>query len=532
MSAEVNKKKTTNDQGKAKQESATFYYDNFMMKEHTTVKLLWMPPKTLQQSQNKKGGIYHQVLKGFIKTDMAIQIQNSWGNMSTFLSSFLAGSIGDVESIINSGQDFLLKANDLANTFGFDTSGYFNGDVSSLANSKVVHFTDYVKKFQGTDVNFPNNVDVMFIADEMGKDPRVEARNMLKFIMGGISTDSEVEVPPESQPQTSQTEDSANNSSAQPAERGTLTITKEKGIEIFKSSYGFITSPGHYEYDTNFNFRDPFLSMPGTLTMVIGDAGNDLDGRVTRKGIVVRNLLVDSAEMTVSKTVTIEGYPLYVNVSLALSPTSFFSAANLDVMLGGDGNWENYSNLPESDYYKSDTQMRALEMYNSRTSEVNPAAIQMEIKKEDALIQRLQEIGRTSFIRNFQGQRDGNGNKIYYAIVLGSIVSGRELESIPLFTSLYEKDYTLRVETEQLPQLRNYMTDAKNEQLFERIQDKLRNVEDGRDVIAETGANRLHAILDFYRAKLETLRQRYVQAQKVMDECLEEAQYKAVEPKK
>ena len=157
MSAEVKKKKTTNDEGKAKKDKAMFYYDNFMMKEHTTVKLLWMPPKNLPSNQNKRGGIYHQVLKGFIKTDMAIQIQNSWGNMSTFLSSFLAGSIGDVESIINSGQDFLLKANDLAKTFGFDTSGYFNGDVSSLANSKVVHFTDYVKKFQGTDVNFPNN---------------------------------------------------------------------------------------------------------------------------------------------------------------------------------------------------------------------------------------------------------------------------------------------------------------------------------------------------------------------------------------
>ena len=365
----------------------------------------------------------------------------------------------------------------------------------------------------------------------MGKDPRVEARNMLKFIMGGISENSEVEVPPEAQPTTQEAENSANNASTQPEDKG-WSINKEKAVGIFKSSYGFITSPGHYEYDTNFNFRDPFLSMPGTLTMVIGDAGNDLDGRVTRKGIVVRNLLVDSAEMTVSKTVTIEGYPLYVNVSLALSPTSFFSAANLDVMLGGDGNWENYSNLPESDYYKSDAQMRALEMYSSRTSEVNPEAIRMEIKKEEALISKIQEIGRTSFVRNFQGQRDGNGNKIYYATVLGSIVSGRELESIPLFTSLYEKDYTLRVETEQLPQLRNYMTDAKNEQLFERIQDKLRNVEDGRDVITESGANRLHAILDFYRAKLETLRQRYVQAQKVMDECLEEAQYKAVEPKK
>ena len=529
MRAEVNKKKTTNDQGKAKQENAMFYYDNFMMKEHTTVKLLWMPPKTLQTSQNKKGGIYHQVLKGFIKTDMAIQIQNSWGNMSTFLSSFLAGSIGDVESIINSGQDFLLKANDLANTFGFDTSGYFNGDVSKLANSKVVHFTDYVKKFQGTDVNFPNNVDVMFIADEMGKDPRVEARNMLKFIMGGISTDSEVEVPPEAQPTSTEAENSANNSSAQPADKGTLTITKEKGIEIFKSSYGFITSPGHYEYDTNFNFRDPFLSMPGTLTMVIGDAGNDLDGRVTRKGIVVRNLLVDSAEMTVSKTVTIEGYPLYVNVSLALSPTSFFSAANLDVMLGGDGNWENYSNLPESDYYKSDTQMRALEMYSSRTSEVNPTAIKMEIEGVKALIKSIQEIGRSSFVRNFQGQKDGNGNKIYYATVLGSIVSGRELESTPFFSSWFDKDFTLKTEP---PQLRNYMTDAKNEQLFERVQDKLRNVQDGRDVIAESGANRLHLILDFYRDKLSALEQRYVQAQKVMDECLEEAQYKAVEPKK
>lgn len=529
MSAEVNKKKTTNDQGKAKQESATFYYDNFMMKEHTTVKLLWMPPKTLQQSQNKKGGIYHQVLKGFIKTDMAIQIQNSWGNMSTFLSSFLAGSIGDVESIINSGQDFLLKANDLANTFGFDTSGYFNGDVSKLANSKVVHFTDYVKKFQGTDVNFPNNVDVMFIADEMGKDPRVEARNMLKFIMGGISTDSEVEVPPEAQSPTPQAEDSSNNSSAQPAEKGTLTITKEKGIEIFKSSYGFITSPGHYEYDTNFNFRDPFLSMPGTLTMVIGDAGNDLDGRVTRKGIVVRNLLVDSAEMTVSKTITTEGFPLYVNVSLALSPTSFFSAANLDVMLGGDGNWENYSNLPESDYYKSDTQIRALEMYNSRTSEGNPTAIRMEIEGVKALIQSIQEIGRTSFIRNFQGQKDGNGNKIYYATVLGGIVSGRTMESTPNFSLSYGKDYVF---TTELPEVRNFLNDPKNEQLFERVQDKLRNVQDGRDVIAESGANRLHLILDFYRAKLSALEQRYVQAQKVMDECLEEAQYKAVEPKK
>lgn len=530
MSAEVNKKKTTNDEGKAKKDKAMFYYDNFMMKEHTTVKLLWMPPKTLQQSQNKKGGIYHQVLKGFIKTDMAIQIQNSWGNMSTFLSSFLAGSIGDVESIINSGQDFLLKANDLANTFGFDTSGYFNGDVSKLANSKVVHFTDYVKKFQGTDVNFPNNVDVMFIADEMGKDPRVEARNMLKFIMGGISTDSEVEVPPEAQSQTPQADDSANNSTAG-AENG-IRLNWETAKSIFKSSYGFITSPGHYEYDTNFNFRDPFLSMPGTLTMVIGDAGNDLDGRVTRKGIVVRNLLVDSAEMTVSKTVTIEGYPLYVNVSLALSPTSFFSAANLDVMLGGDGNWENYSNLPESDYYKSDTQMRALEMYNSRTSEVNPEAIRMEIKKYEALIARIQEIGKRSFVVNFQGQRNGGGNKVYYAKILGSIVSGRTLENLPNFSLGYYKDSVLKEETEQIIQVRNYMTDAKNEQLFERIQDQLRSVEEGRDVIAESGANRLHLILDFYRAKLETLRQRYVQAQKVMDECLEEAQYKAVEPKK
>lgn len=527
MSAEVNKKKTTNDQGKAKQETAMFYYDNFMMKEHTTVKLLWMPPKNLPSSQNKKGGIYHQVLKGFIKTDMAIQIQNSWGNMSTFLSSFLAGSIGDVESIINSGQDFLLKGNDLLKTIGFDTSGYFNGDVSSLANSKVVHFTDYVKKFQGTDVNFPNNVDVMFIADEMGKDPRVEARNMLKFIMGGISIDSEVEVPPEAQPTTTEAENSANNTSAGSQTGGGLSLEKAKSI--FKSSYGFITSPGHYEYDTNFNFRDPFLSMPGTLTMVIGDAGNDLDGRVTRKGIVVRNLLVDSAEMTVSKTVTIEGYPLYVNVSLALSPTSFFSAANLDVMLGGDGNWENYSNLPESDYYKSDTQMRALEMYSSRTSEVNPEAIRMEIEGVKALIISIQEIGRTSFIRNFQGQRDGNGNKIYYAKVLGGIVSGRTMESTPNFSLSYGKDYVF---TTELPEVRNFLNDPKNEQLFERVQDKLRNVQDGRDVIAESGANRLHLILDFYRAKLSSLEQRYVQAQKVMDECLEEAQYKAVEPKK
>ena len=311
-----------------------FYYDDFMLKDHTTVKLIWNVPKEL--AQNNEGGRM-EILRGFIKSDLVIQINNAWGNLKSLSDSFLAGSTGSSASdIINGMGDLVLKSRDAVNA----VSNFFGGvgqknlsELERLANSKAFSFADYIKRYQGTDMAFPNNIDVVFLADEEGKDPRIEARNLLKYIVGGMETDQErvnKEISESSKSFVESLGDLADN-------------IKNAAFEFYNKTNGILVPPGGYRYKTTHDYRNPFDFIEGTLSLVIGRSSEKRDfkkNEVKHSDLVLRNLLVDSAEMVVSKTLTTSGYPLYVTVAIGLSPSSFYSAGNLHVLLGGDGKWD------------------------------------------------------------------------------------------------------------------------------------------------------------------------------------------------
>ena len=311
-----------------------FYYDDFMLKDHTTVKLIWNVPKEL--AQNNEGGRM-EILRGFIKSDLVIQINNAWGNLKSLSDSFLAGSTGSSASdIINGMGDLVLKSRDAVNA----VSNFFGGvgqknlsELERLANSKAFSFADYIKRYQGTDMAFPNNIDVVFLADEEGKDPRIEARDLLKYIVGGMETNQE-----------RVNKEISESSKSFVESLGDLAVNiKNAAFEFYNKTNGILVPPGGYRYKTTHDYRNPFDFIEGTLSLVIGRSKENRNfekNEVKHSDLVLRNLLVDSAEMVVSKTLTTSGYPLYVTVALGLSPSSFYSAGNLHVLLGGDGNWD------------------------------------------------------------------------------------------------------------------------------------------------------------------------------------------------
>lgn len=311
-----------------------FYYDDFMLKDHTTVKLIWNVPKGI--AETNEGG-QMEILRGFIKSDLVIQINNAWGNLKSLTDSFLMGATGgDAASILNGIGDTALKVGELANK----VSGLLGGagqqslsKLEELANTKAFSFADYIKRYQGTDMAFPNNIDVVFIADEEGKDPRIEARNLLKYIVGGMATETE---------EVKKGIDEGSKSLVDSLGKLADDI-KNAAVEFYSKTNGILIPPGGYRYKTTHDYRNPFTFIEGTLSLVIGRSKENRNfekNEVKHTDLVLRNLLVDSAEMVVSKTLTTSGHPLYVTVALGLSPSSFYSAGNLHVLLGGDGNWD------------------------------------------------------------------------------------------------------------------------------------------------------------------------------------------------
>lgn len=567
---------------KASEKAFTFYFDDFYMKDHTTVKLYWKPPKSLQDLTGSYGDTHFGVMKGFIKTDLAIQVQNSWGNMSTFAQSFFSGVGFNIDQLIGSGQDVFLKTTDALKKYaGIDAS---NDKLNDMANAKLVHFTDYVKKFQGTDVNFPNNVDVMFVSDSFGHDPRKDARKLLKFIMGGLSEDSEVASPLEVQDRFPEREaelekekqeqkfseesrsfkhgfwrgvgynishgagvawdltggaawDWFVGTDAVNASAEYISEKVDKAVDLFKKSYAFITSPGHYEYSTDFEFKNPFLSLPGTLTMIIGDTGKKLENSGSKSGIIIRNLLVDSAEITVSKTVTQAGYPLYVNVSLALSPTAFFSAGNLDVMLGGDGKWDKFGEVEKD---AGDNKINGEEEKIARAyygSGELPHELKNEMTRIYNIILEIEKLTLGVYTDKFKGKEGPNG-EFHLDKYSGAVISGIQ-PNLGMYldkgTGIIDwknnKEATNDISAENmsnnLSSLRHYDS---NVGMYHACVPKLKKINCGNgssvDVIQESGQGTVYDIMMYYRHKFSELEPRYQEANKKMEEALKYAKEK------
>ena len=556
---------------KASEKSFSFYFDDFYMKDHTTVKLYWKPPKSLQDLTGSYGDTHFGVMKGFIKTDLAIQVQNSWGNMSTFAQSFFSGLGFNMDYVVGAGQEAYLKTTDALNKYvGVDAS---TDKLNEMANAKLVHFTDYVKKFQGTDVNFPNNVDVMFVSDSYGHDPRKDARKLLKFIMGGFSDDADVRDPVELANEKANNEEEArrqaelaqaeanrqwiNGAQGRVVQLGkdlrdwavdgtknlarsafnSATEAVKSGAEIFKRSYAFITSPGHYEYSTDFEFRNPFLSLPGTLTMIIGDTGGKMENSGSKSGIIIRNLLVDSAEITVSKSITKAGFPLYVNVSLALSPTAFFSAGNLDVMLGGDGKWDRFGDVEKDagkDKMNGEEEQIAKAYYGSGEL---PHELKNEMKRIYNIILEIEKLAISVFTDKFKGKEGPNGefhlDKYSCAVVSGIQPNlGTFLDKgTGIIDQRNDKETTNDTKAENisnaLSPLRHYDS---NVGMYHTCVPRLRKINCGNgnsvDVIQESGQGNVYDIMLYYRRKYAELTPRYQEANKKMEEALKYAKDK------
>lgn len=556
---------------KDSEKAFTFYFDDFYMKDHTTVKLYWKPPKSLQDLTGSYGDTHFGVMKGFIKTDLAIQVQNSWGNMSTFAQSFFSGLGFNMDYVIGNGQEVYLKTTDALNKYtGINAS---TDKLNDMANSKLVHFTDYVKKFQGTDVNFPNNVDVMFVSDSYGHDPRKDARKLLKFIMGGFSEDAEVRSPIELADEKARNDEEArrkaefiqeeanrqwvNGASGRAiqlvkdtynyvTDAGAKMVTSafnsaseaaEKGVDLFKKSYAFITSPGHYEYSTDFEFRNPFLSLPGTLTMIIGDTGGRMENSGSKSGIIIRNLLVDSAEITVSKSITQAGFPLYVNVSLALSPTAFFSAGNLDVMLGGDGKWDKFGEVEKDagdDKLNGEEEKIARSYYGSGQL---PHELKNEMTRIYNIILEIEKLTISVYTDKFKGKEGPNG-EFHLDKYSGAVISGIQ-PNLGMYldkgTGIIDwknnKEATNDISAENmsnnLSPLRHYDS---NIGMYHTCVPKLRKINCGNgssvDVIQESGQGTVYDIMMYYRHKFSELEPRYQEANKKMEEALKYAKEK------
>jgi hypothetical protein len=535
---------------KASEKSFSFYFDDFYKKDHTTVKLYWKPPKSLQDLTGSYGETHFGVMKGFIKTDLAIQVQNSWGNMSTFAQSFF-GSLGfNVDSWIGTGQEVILKTTDALNKH---TSLNATSDrVNEYANAKLVHFTDYVKKFQGTDVNFPNNVDVMFISDSYGHDPRKDARKLLKFIMGGFSEGAEVRDPIELTETVPGTEKSKEDLAQEEKNRQESFVQKGVnlfkdglatgadivfGSEVFKKSYAFITSPGHYEYSTDFEFRNPFLSLPGTLTMIIGDTGGRLENSGSKSGVIIRNLLVDSAEITVSKSITQAGYPLYVNVSLALSPTAFFSAGNLDVMLGGDGKWDRFGDIEKD---SGDNKLNGEEEKIARAHYGDgqlPHEIKNEMKRVYNIILEIEKLSVSTYVDKFKGKEGPNG-EFYLDKYSCAVVSGLQPnlghfldKGTGVIDQKNNKEATNDTSAENLSnQLSSNRHYDSNIAMYHACVPRLRKINCGNgnsvDVIQESGQGSVYDIMMHYRRIYSELEPKYKEANQKMEDSLKYAKEK------
>ena len=341
-----------------------YYFDDFLLKGHTTVKLVWTPPKSTVDKQGIIAGSKFTILKGFIKTDLVIQISNAWGNITSVVDGFISSVIGDTQSTVTGLQDSANAISQFTNQIlGFNPVSSL--DIGGQVNSKLVKLSDYIKRFQGTDVNFPNNIDIILLADEVGVDPRIKARQMLKYIMGGFKKEDSDKASTSyndandrsggkleqavtdrvSQDKSDYLKSGGSEAEWESKRMGYWERAKKSVVGAFTNAMGMISPPGDYEYDSSKDFRKPNESIDGTLTLVIGDPGdivNTSSGSSIQTGLVIRNLLVDSAEMTISKTVTKQGIPLYVNIGLALSPSAFISAGHIHTMLGGDGSWDDY----------------------------------------------------------------------------------------------------------------------------------------------------------------------------------------------
>lgn len=541
-------------------DNAIFYYDDFIKKDHTTVKLWWTPPKSLDGKLNAVGGgSNYRIMTGFIKTDLSIQIQNSWGNMSNFFDSFTNAVGIDVSGWIENGlgKAFQMGAQ-MGDAIGVDITGSKTGAaLNQLSNQKTVKFSDYVKKFQGTDINFPNNIDIMFISDARGVDPRKKAREMLKFIMGGFSQDGSANVdtskiqsnsPPPSTDENGNPVPPASNDNGFVAALDQFGVNQvEAGRKLVGGMIGFITPPGNYEYDINHDFKDPFMIMPGTLSLAIGDTARHGSRGSNKPGILIRNLLVDSAEMTVSKATTQDGFPLYVNVSLALSPSAFFSAANLDVMLGGSGNWDDYDGIDASTAELNQDSVDARKLMKSKYGHVGlPEEEYKKIPPLENIVRGIEDCAKKCF-NNVNGSMPTGVKSILDMVTLKIwlIPNGDDINFRPIRERLNQIDGGVPNGT--IVNLRHHVTDllARDEisrYLYPNFKDQLNNdwneegarsglriIFDGEkavDTIAGSRGHTFSGIRNYYQTALDTAKGRYVESKKMLEKCNEEIKNK------
>lgn len=424
-----------------------FYYDDFMLKDHTTVKLVWTVPKEYGGARNEGGRM--EIMRGFIKSDLVIQINNAWGNLKSITDSFLTGSTGSGASeILNGMGDLLLKGNEILSGAINSTGSQTLSDLEKLANSKSFSFSDYIKRYQGTDMAFPNNIDVVFIADEEGKDPRIEARRLLKFIVGGLEVYNK----------TNQ-EEALNKSDKKGEWMEFIKSIGNAGKEFFEKTNGILVPPGGYRYSTSHDYRNPNKFITGTLSLVIGrskEIRNSTEGTVKYSDLVLRNLLVDSAEMVVSKTLTTSGYPLYVTVAIGLSPSSFYSAGNLHVLLGGNGEWDNFDIEDIPTILDNDVQEDADREYHNRyPGRPLPNEKTLEQQQAEDVERQILLYGSASvnaFRRKYQGRdsqvflgKDGE----LYTIGMSSATIASNPEAFNIYKDQYGHPLLMRGELVQ-----------------------------------------------------------------------------------
>ena len=284
-----------------------FYWDDFKKKDHLTAKLIFDNShikSDLSKSENPL------ILKGFIKDDTNIGMSNSWGQAAS-IQDKMANVVGFGNSA-NMQKELSttiqqIGAEDVVNGW-LNTMGEVTGskDLQSgnLLNSFRKNYSDYAKVYEGSDVTLPNSFEVHFIADKLGVDPRIEAKKCLFNLVGGFS------------PTEDPTKAEVTKSSTSSHPSGDL--------------YGLIFPPGGFVY--NPSVINTSGNLKGTCTLVIGGSTD------IKKTLRIKNLLIDRADLVISKYTTIDDYPLYVTLTISLVPAVYFSGNTVSEILGGDGN--------------------------------------------------------------------------------------------------------------------------------------------------------------------------------------------------
>jgi len=162
-----------------------FYYDEILNNDELVVKIF--------------SGGSHLIAKGFFVDDLILNISHQWTSNASFLAAFIEGYAKGSQQM----NDFFRN---LQSDWNAITGG---GDASYLVpQKKIVGASEFIKKFDGTNIDITTLVTIPYLTDALDRKPvvnvksgtdkninftqsiRDEIKDVLDYFVGHIEKDS------------------------------------------------------------------------------------------------------------------------------------------------------------------------------------------------------------------------------------------------------------------------------------------------------------------------------------------------------